>query len=169
MHGGGHFEWKQNIDAARWEAALSKVVSALRQQGWEPCFLAHNEAEFRLAAGLWPDCPRVQPTGLPQYFETIRDAAFGVFNRLHAGVAAAGLGIPSVTIGTDTRNLMIERLGLRVFYVKSATADDILGAIERTVDDREAEASRLLALREATLAAYEARLRPFLPMRAAAT
>ena len=162
MRGGGHYEFGQRIDANTWEKTMRHLVSEILQQGWQPLFIAHNHAEFALATQVWPDVPCFRPTSLRDYFEVVRDAAFGIFNRLHASVAAAGLGIPSVAVGTDTRNLMIETLGLPVFYVKEATTDRVLAAISEVVRHRDAESRRLLALRDATLRDYEDCLRPIL-------
>ncbi len=121
MQGGGHYDWDQSIDGAAWQASMQKLVAELCKQDWRPLLIAHSPTELSLAAELWPDLPRVLPTNCAEYFNVIRDAAFGVFNRMHASLAAAGLGIPSVAIGTDTRNLMVEALSLPALYVKEAS------------------------------------------------
>lgn len=161
MRGGGHYDWGQGIDNAAWEATMRHVVSHLARQHWEPLFVAHNAEELRLAAEVCPDVPRVCPESVKGYCDVVRDAAFGVFNRMHASVAVAGLGIPSIAIGTDTRNLMVENLGLPVFYVKDATTEHILSAIHDVASSRDRVARRLLELRDSTEAAYVKCLRPF--------
>ena len=123
--------------------------------------LAHNEKELALAAEIWPQLPRVCPASVPEYFAVARDAAFGVCNRMHASVALAGLGIPSVAVGTDSRNLMVELLGLPVFYVKAATTERMVTAIDELQFKRDGESHRLLALRETTLKEHMDYLRPF--------
>lgn len=163
MRGGGHYDWGQGIDAKSWEETMRQTVSHVRRQDWEPLFLAHDAGEMELAARIWPDMPRVHPAGSREYFEVVRDAAFGVFNRMHAGVAVAGLGVPSVTAGTDARNLMVENLGLPVFYIKEATAERMCAAIDELARNRDAESDRLLATRQLTLAGYEDCMRQFLP------
>ena len=159
MPGGGHYDFGQNIESERWEDTFRKVVNALREQGWKLLFVCHSESELAVAGRVWPDVPRVLPAAPRDYFTEIRDAAFGVFNRLHASVGAAGLGVPSVSVGTDTRILMVEAVGLPAFYVKEATADLLLRTIGTIVRSREAEAQRLLALRESALKAHEELLR----------
>jgi hypothetical protein len=161
MHGGGHFGWGQGIDPSVWERTMHDVIAQLGAQGWQPLMIAHNEKEIGIARRLWPDLPRTLPAGPLEYFETARDAAFGVFNRMHASVSLAGLGIPSVAVGTDSRNLMVENLGLPVLFVKEATSGRIFTAISELLRCREQESRRLLALREATLRDYEGCLRPF--------
>jgi len=130
--------------------------------GWEPLFLAHNLKELALAADIWPNLPRICPASVRDYFEIARDAAFGVVNRLHASVALAGLGIPSLAVGTDSRNLMVELTGLPVFYVKEAALDRIIATIDYLQSHRDLESRRLLALQEATLTEYQDYLRPYL-------
>lgn len=162
MHAGGHYDWGQGIAATVWEQTIRQVLDHLLAQGWKPLLLAHDPSELALAAKLWPDVPRVCPRSAREYFEVVRDAAFGVFNRMHASVAIAGLGIPSVAAGTDTRNLMVASLGLPVFYVKEATPARMLTAINELASHRDAESRRLLTLRESTLNGYEDCLRPFI-------
>jgi len=169
MAGGGHYDWGQNIDAAQWRETMREVVDRLARKGWQPWFIAHNAAELELAAQLWSRYPRFCTTRPSEYFAAVRDAAFGVVNRMHAAVAAAGLGIPSIAIGTDTRTLMIEALGLPSLYVKDATAERILDIAGQLAANRGDEFGRLLALRERTVTDYENCLRPFLPPALAAT
>lgn len=162
MHGGGHFDLGQEIDAGVWEKTMRQVVTELQKESWELLFLAHNAKEAELAGRIWPDFPCVLPINQREYFESLRDAAFGVFNRMHASVAAAGIGIPSVAVGTDTRNLMIEALGLPVLYVKDASPSRLRMVIRDLINHRSSEAQRLLKLRQVTFDTYKELLRPFL-------
>jgi polysaccharide pyruvyl transferase WcaK-like protein len=161
MSGGGHYDYGQRVDEKVLEMTMSHLVRELRRQGWEPVFIAHNETELRLATQIWQDVPSVLPTDPRDYFEIVRDAAFGIFNRLHASVAAAGLGVPSIAVGTDSRNLMVETLGQPAFYVKEATVDRILAALKTLVSQRDSESRRLLILRENSFELYKDILRPF--------
>ena len=161
MSGGGHYDYGQGIDAGVWETTMRHLVCELCQQNWKPVFIAHNEPELKLARQIWPDLPSVLPTSPRDYFETVRDAAFGIFNRLHASVAVAGLGIPSMAFGTDTRNLMVETLGQPVIYIKEATIARVLPAINALVSQRDSESRRLLVLRENTFKLYKDTLRSF--------
>lgn len=161
MEGGGHYDWEQGIDKAQWQETMREVVSVLCRQGWHVVLLAHDAKEYDLARRTWPKLPCEKPDTLESYFIFLRDAAFGVFNRMHASVAAAGLGIPSVAVGTDARNLMVAETGLPVFYVKEATAERLLTTTQQLEKTRQAEENRLLALRAKTRQRYEELLRPF--------
>ena len=103
-----------------------------------------------------------QKSTVREYFEFVRPTAFAVLNRLHAGVALAGLGIPSVCIGTDTRMLMAQSVGLPVFFVRDVSAGKILAAVATLAKKRTAESARLLALRASTFDRYQAILAPWL-------
>lgn len=162
MREGGHSSWDQGIDTLAWARTMQEVIAQLRTEDWQPLMIAHNKKEEEIARHLWPDLLCICPADSLQYFETGCDAAFGVFNRLHASVSLAGLGIPSVAVGTDSRILMVENIGLPVFFVKEATSTRILTAIAELLRCRESESRRLLDLREATLKDYEGCLRPFL-------
>jgi hypothetical protein len=161
MAGGGHYDWGQNINPKLWETTMKKTVRHIEQLGWQPFFLAHNRKELNLAAEIWPKLPRACPETVRDYFTIVRDAAFGVFNRMHASVALAGLGIPSVAVGTDSRNFMVDLTGLPVFYVKEATTDRMVATIEFLQANREQESRRLLELHNTTLEQHMNCLRPF--------
>jgi hypothetical protein len=168
MRAGGHSDWGQNIEPSVWGRTMDEVITQLCVQGWQPLIIAHNQKEIEIAKVHWPHLPRTCPARPLEYFEIARDAAFGVFNRMHASLSLAGLGIPSVALGTDSRNLMVENLGLPALFVKEANASRILATIAELVHHREAESRRLLDLREATLRDYEGCLRPFFALLAAA-
>lgn len=140
---------------------MREVVRALHSQGWQVVLLAHDAKEHELARRIWPEYRCERPDTLESYFTFIRDAAFGVFNRMHASVAAAGLGVPSVAVGTDARNLMVAETELPVFYVKEATAAGLLRETQRLVDRRQSEVNRLLDVRSKTQRRYEELLAPF--------
>jgi polysaccharide pyruvyl transferase WcaK-like protein len=162
MRGAGHYDFGQGIEASQWTETLKQLIVYLEGQKWEPTFLAHNQAELDLAAKLRPDLPRFCPANHREYFEVVRDAMFGVYNRMHASVASAGVGVPSIAVGNDTRNLMVEALGLPVFFSKEASVEVLQKAIVGLVVKREVESRRLLSLRDQTFAAYGQILRPWL-------
>jgi hypothetical protein len=98
--------------------------------------------------------PRFTPADLREYFTLMSRAKVGVCNRLHAAVALAGIGIPSVSVGTDTRLLMVEAVGMPSFYVKEATSERLGDTVHRLLTDAEDLRERLLALREETWERY---------------
>jgi len=161
MQGGGHYDWGQAINAQSWERTMRQAVRYLEQLKWQPLLVAHNQKELALAEAIWPDLPRICPKDVRDYFEVTRDAAFGVVNRMHASVGLAGLGIPSVAIGTDSRNFMVEQTGLPVFYVKEATIDRMVAAIDDLCIHREIMSRNLLDLQFATLQEYSNHLQRF--------
>jgi hypothetical protein len=117
-------------------------------------FLCHNEQEAELARDLAPSVLRIQPSTTKEYLATVSGAAAAVCNRLHASVALAGLGIPSIAVGTDTRLLMVSQLGLPVHYVKDVTAALLEEQIESVVATGSLERERLLDLKDQTFKDY---------------
>lgn len=147
MPGGGHFDWGQGIDPSEWDRALSTLIERLKKKH-QVAMLCHNEKE-RLSAGqIAPDLPVIFPRTPDEYFTEVAGAKAAVCNRLHASVGLAGLGIPSIAVGTDTRLLMVEAIGVPALYVKEATLSRIEGEFGRILANRESESRRLLALRE---------------------
>lgn len=155
MHGGGHYDWGQGSDPAAWEATARTVIGRLARRH-QVAFLCHNQAEYDLAGTLAPGLPRYLPRTPQEYWQVARRAAGALHNRLHASVGMAGLGIPSVAVGTDTRMYMVEQVGLPVVYVKDAAADALEAQVEGQLADRAAESERLLQAQRETAEAYQA-------------
>ncbi len=84
----------------------------------------------------------------------LAEATIGICNRIHAVIALAGLGVPSVAIGTDTRLLAVEALNLPYVYVKEATVEKLEDALQNLVTSRKQQRERLLTLQEQTWAQY---------------
>ncbi|QWV95072.1 polysaccharide pyruvyl transferase family protein [Geomonas oryzisoli] len=157
MPGGGHYEWDQGIDPSIWEGTVRRLVAELRKSE-KVAFLCHDDRELALARALAPDLPAFLPRNSVEYGACIARAKFALCNRMHASVAMAGMGIPSIAVCTDTRLLMVAELGLPAYYVKDATPDLLLertGQMLRTLDD---ERERLLTLQAQTRQGYLAAL-----------
>ena len=157
----GHYDGGQAIDPARWRGEFKRLLERVRREH-RVLLLCHDAEELRLAEELDPSVARVLPKDFDEYFQILSRAKSGVFNRLHAAVALAGLGIPSVSIGNDTRLRMLEPLGLPYAYVKNASAERLSETLAGLITKRGAEAERLRELRKNVWEEYRALLRPVL-------
>jgi hypothetical protein len=66
----------------------------------------------------------------------------------------ASIGVPAVTVGTDTRLEALQAIGLPCFYVKEANAELLEETLENLISNRTSERERLLGLRDKTLNRY---------------
>jgi hypothetical protein len=153
MQGGGHFDFGQNIDAAQWETTMRSVVEHVRKSH-PVAFICHDQKEFDLAGKLFSDVPRFFPRTVEEYFNLASLGIAGLFNRMHAAVAFAGMGIPSVAVGADSRMLMVKELGVPVYYVKDVDAQQICLDLERLLKEQESESARLTVLSDNVLGGY---------------
>jgi hypothetical protein len=153
MPGGGHFDWGQRIDASAWRATTRSLIDRISRRH-PVAFICHNTQEYAAAEELNSNVPRLLPKSIEDYFSLIASSKAAVCNRLHASVALAGLGIPSVAVGTDTRLLMVATLGLPHRYVASAEVDELELMLETMLKRRSGERERLLELREWTWTRY---------------
>ncbi len=110
--------------------------------------------DYAAAHFVDPSVPRFMPATIEEYFSLISQSKAAICNRLHAAVALAGLGIPSVSIGTDTRMLMIRAIGLPYRYVKDASIEQLEEDLETSLKGRKEERDRLIELREWSWARY---------------
>jgi len=159
MHAGGHFDWNQHIDSRLWENTMKEVILTLRQQH-EVRFICHNQKEYDLAAALNPEIKIHFPKNIEEYMECIKNAKAGINNRMHASVAMASFGIPSISVCTDTRLLMLDLLGLPTFYVKNVNAEELISTINNCLENSVSEKSRLFELKRNTFEKYRELLQP---------
>lgn len=161
MSGAGHYDYGLNIDHQKWEAIIVDLVHRLMQRH-KVAFMCHNEAERKLAESLSLDVPVYLPDSISDYFLIASTAKAGVFNRMHACVGFAGLGIPSVGVGIDSRMLMVDEIKLPTFYVKDCTPELLEAEVNRLLEILEPESIRLKILQENTLQSYITLLKPIL-------
>lgn len=153
MRGGGHYDWNQGVDPLVWRDTVKNLIERLKTRH-KVAFLCHNETEYHLAHDLDPTLPRLWPKTPQEYFALVSEAKVALCNRMHASVGLAGLGIPSIAVGTDTRLLMVDAIGLPCLYVKEASVEKLEDEIEKLLARRHKERERLLASRSETWKRY---------------
>lgn len=153
MRKGTHFDFEQGIDEADWEKTMRKLVSAVKRRH-RIAFICHNEEEWNLAERIDGTAPRFLPRTVADYLRVASRGVAGLFNRMHAAVGFAGLGIPSIGVGGDSRMLMVDALGLPTTFVKTARFEPLEDILEGLIRARREEQERLLALQERTVSAY---------------
>jgi hypothetical protein len=153
MPGGTPNDCGQGVDASVWRETMQTLVARLKQRH-KLAFICHNEAEWRAATEIAGGLPCYLPKSVSEYFEMASGAKAGIVNRMHAAVGMAGLGIPSVAIGADTRLLMVEHIGLPFYYLKDATTASLEEKLEGLLAKRADERDRLLTLRQETMRNY---------------
>lgn len=158
---GSHYDFNQRIDASAWEQEMKNLVIAMKKRH-PVAFICHNRVEYELAGMIDGSIPRFLPKTPAEYFQIASKGIAGVFNRMHASVAFAGLGIPSIGVGADTRMLMPEKLGLKTVYVKMADAKTLEGLLESLITNRLDERQRLLTMQSNVLIKYEQLVRGIL-------
>lgn len=153
MFGGGHYQFNQGISASAWRKTVQALIGRLRRRH-KLVFLCHNEAEYQLAWNLDSTLLRLWPKTPQEYLDFVSKARVALCNRMHASVMLAGLGIPSIAVGTDTRLLMVKPLGLPYLFVKEADADQLEDKLEDLLTHYHWERLRLLELKADTLSRY---------------
>lgn len=154
MEGAGHYDFSQNIDKDKWEQIIKDVINKYRDK-YKIVFLAHNKREFDISKIIDPTIPVCLPKTVEEYFSIISNGKIALCNRLHASIALAGLGIPSVSVGTDTRLMMVEQIGLPTFYVKDVTWEKLNEKIIYLENNYENEYIRLKNLQKETYLNYK--------------
>ncbi|WP_152415473.1 hypothetical protein [Caenispirillum salinarum] len=151
---GSNTDWDQGVDPAAWMDLVRGVVADLRADGQRVELLCHSLYERKLARQLAPDLPIHFPQTEEEYGHIIANAKVGFVSRIHAGVALAGIGVPSLVVGNDTRIGTTAEMGLPSYFTKKLDRDTVVAEIRRLVSSADAERERLLALRESVIKRY---------------
>lgn len=151
---GSNDDWDQGVDVSAWARLVTGVISDLRSDGHKVMMLCHSSYEARLAQRLAPDLPTAVPKSEVEYAEAIAGAQVGFVSRIHAGVALASIGVPSVVVGNDTRLGTTAEMGLPSFSTKKLTREFVVAELRRLLQQKGEEKHRLIRLREDTLSRY---------------
>jgi hypothetical protein len=125
MRGGAHYDLGQKLDLDGWERTFLALHHELSAR-YRVILMCNSASEVTHARSLLPDAETFFSARYEDYLWMYARARFGVFNRVHAGVALSGLGRPSVVVGNDTRARMAELMGLPTYFVNAAGFDEIM-------------------------------------------
>ncbi|MCG7946219.1 MAG: hypothetical protein N0C84_07730 [Candidatus Thiodiazotropha taylori] len=135
MRGAGHHDYNSNIKTTQWDRTLHEFVKHA-QKRWHASFLCHSPAEYELASLVDETQERILITDEYMY-NTNLTALTAVNNRIHATIGLAALGIPSVTVGTESRLMSVDLLNLPTLHVNECTVNKLLTTIETLIEQRE--------------------------------
>ena len=151
---GGHYDLRNNFDRERWNKECREMCRKLRGLG-RIVFIAHDKGEQEFMQTLAEPAERVAlGGGWREYLDFYAGCAVVVANRVHGSICAAGLGVPAMIIGNDTRARIGEYVGLHVTASAAMIADAISERVSTMLRQRGADQERLLAHREGTLKRY---------------
>lgn len=150
---GANTDWGQGVDPELWRSTVRAVAEQLGQRH-QVRFLAQNNAEAMTLRLVAPDFPCDAPTDVESYAASIAGAKVGFVSRIHAAIPLAGIGVPSLVVGTDTRLGAVEQIGLPTIRAKNASASAIIDRVEALIQNAQSERERLIDLREKTVKQY---------------
>ncbi len=132
-----HFDKLREIDPASWKTSFCEAARRLDVR-FKPIFLCYNEIELQAARTLWPHHRAVFPQTTSDHFNTVRDAYSGLVHRLHTALGLAGLGIPSIAVGTNTRMWVTKKIGIETVFAPGVACPMLVQHLERLLEWRDA-------------------------------
>jgi polysaccharide pyruvyl transferase WcaK-like protein len=135
MRGGGHHDYLNSISSNQWYKLAKKLILSLsRTTNVE--FLCHSISEFELAPCISAGIQSNLIINKQDFLRAIVDVNIGVCNRIHASIAMAGLGVPSLTIGTDSRILSLEEFGQPTLKLPINNYKTLMNAVDTLIENR---------------------------------
>lgn len=156
----GHGFGRKEFDPKVWRNKAIEVCQKLRSFG-RLVFICHDRKEVEYASDFAQQTERVffAPTWR-SYLDIYSACEMVVANRVHGAVLAAGFGVPGIIIGSDTRALIGEPIGLSVFNERDLIPSDIVARSEGILLDRANLSQLLLKTQKRVLAEYRTILKP---------
>lgn len=152
---GANNDWGQGVDVNAWRNTVRDLIFRLARRH-KVAFLCHSKVEYEQAARVNPEIPRFFPRTLDDYAAVIRNAKAGVVSRIHAALPMAGIGLPVIGVGTDTRLGTLSLIGLKTFFVKEIDVEELAHHVEFVLRNGDEERDRLHKVRENTIKSYSA-------------
>ncbi len=146
FHPAGSRTNSENTYNPRWMEEFKKLVSLLENKNLKLRFVFHEKLELDLAKKFFPieKYEHVVPRTIPEFMEIYGSALATITCRIHGAYAAASFGVPSFTVGHDTRLGMLDLLGLPYADSEEVTAEQMLRCVERFMTDQKSCERRLL-------------------------
>lgn len=154
MKKGGHWDFGDPSCSERWAQTLTETYLRIRKK-YPIAFLCHNDEENELAQSLTQGDPVFHPRSVEEYFEAVSHARAAICNRMHASVALAGIGIPSIAVCNDSRLFMVKTLGLPTMDTSDANAEKLIEEIDGLIGASNPISAKLLSLKNKTLIRYQ--------------
>ena len=125
MENGAHYSFEQNIDGTKWFYDFQKFYEYIRTK--ENCvFVCHNKHEINYAKMIDNNAQIFYSNNYVEYVEFYSKAKFGIVNRVHGAFMLASFGKPSFVIGTDSRAVMAQEIGLRHEFVSKVDVERLI-------------------------------------------
>lgn len=162
-----HHDLEGNFNRARWADSITALLHQLRRQS-AVLFICHNGEEVTFARQFRFSGERIfESRNWRDYFDAYAHCEIVVANRVHGAVCAAGLGIPAVIVGNDTRAEIGDLIGLPRFHAVDLDLAAVTDTVARLRERKKDETSRLLRLREQSVRQYRDLLQPIVQRAAA--
>jgi hypothetical protein len=113
IRGGGLHDYFEITSEQLWARMTRQIITDLRHE-YHLRFLCHSVEEYELAPIVDAALPASLATTTAEFVAFASNSIGALNNRIHASIGLAGLGIPSLTVGSDSRIFSLEPFGLPV-------------------------------------------------------
>lgn len=150
---GANQDWGQDLDKGKWKNTITDVLGTF-EKDHKFVLICHSAYELKVARREFPHLPSHFPQTPKEYAQIACRATAGIASRIHCAIPLAGMGIPSVVFGTDTRLNTVRQMGLPTRSVFDANADWIKEKLSSLISNLDEEKERLTKLRTDTFETY---------------
>lgn len=148
-----HQACRIDTDISTWKRSIKYIIDKFGKQ-YKFIFVCHNQKEVELARKLEPNIFRIEPQTPADYITIAANTVAAVACRIHTAIPLASAGIPSITVGSDTRMGTVEAMGLPVAYVEDVTPEWLAHTLQELISTRAEKRERLLEMKKATIRSY---------------
>ncbi len=135
---GANDDWNQNVNPKKWSDTVRKVASHF-SRSHKVIFICHSRWEKKIAKKLFPDFESYMPKTPHEYALLIDRAKAALVSRIHCAIPLAGIGTPSVVVGTDSRTWATDEIGLNSRYVKDVNSELLIEDLTQLINNKESK------------------------------
>jgi hypothetical protein len=128
VRAGGPHDYLEIASEYAWASTTRRLISELKHS-IDLRFLCHSVEEYELAPIVDSSVPAFLATNISEFAAVSRGATCALNNRIHASIGLAGLRVPSLTVGNDSRIFSLAPFGLPALGLPCVDYDRLLDAL----------------------------------------
>lgn len=142
MYAAGHHDYSFKVNPQQWNKCIISVLNHFTQK-YDVEFICHSTQELELAKVVDDKIKANLISNFQDFIECNKGVILSMNNRIHASIGQAGLLIPSITVGTDTRIYSLKEFEMPYVKINEATSDYLINEMNNQISNREENVIKL--------------------------
>ncbi len=114
-----------------------RFIENIEDRGFDVKYVFHEELEYELAKKVLDLDGKdvIVPSSIPEFLRAYGEARAAITSRMHGAYAAASFGVPSISLGSDSRLGMIDLMDLPKVKLDSVTLEEMTKKFDKVIQN----------------------------------